>query len=247
MDRVLFLAMSGAQQATQAQAINTNNLANLSTTGFKSDLAQFRSMPVFGPGEPTRVYAMAEHPGVDTRPGALNTTGRNLDVAVRGQGWLAVQAPDGGEAYTRAGDLRVSNTGFLETGAGHPVLGNGGAPISVPPAESIQIGTDGTISIRPVGQEANVLAEVDRIKLVDPPSADLIKGKDGLMRLSSGAQAPADANVNLVSGALETSNVSAVESMVNMIELARQYEMNIKIMQSAKENDAASNEMMRMA
>jgi flagellar basal-body rod protein FlgF len=247
MDRVLFLAMSGARQTMEAQAINTNNLANLSTTGFKSDLAQFRSMPVFGPGAPTRVYAMAERPGVDLQPGPIDATGRNLDVAIRGEGWLAVQAPDGTEAYSRAGDLRVSSAGFLETGAGHPVLGNGGAPISVPPAESIQIGADGTISIRPVGQEANVLAEVDRIKLVNPSANELVKGKDGLMRLSSGAQAPADASVNLVSGALETSNVSAVESMVNMIELARQYEMNVKIMQSAKENDTAGNEILRMA
>lgn len=246
MDRMLYLAMTGAKQMMTAQAVNTNNLANASTTGFKADLEQFRSMPVFGPGLPSRVYAMSERPGTDFTPGPINTTGRPLDVAVRGQGWMAVQAPDGTEAYTRAGDLRIDSNGLLVTGAGHPVLGDGGAPIAIPPAEKLEIGVDGTISIRPVGQEASTLAEVDRIKLVNPNYQDLSKGEDGLMRLANGELAPADAAVQLASGALEGSNVNTVEAMVNMIELARQYETQVKMMRAAKDNDEATSQMMRL-
>lgn len=247
MDRMLYLAMSAAKQTMRAQTVNTNNLANLSTTGFKADLEQFRSMPVFGDGHASRVYAMAESPAVDTEPGPISQTGRDLDVAIRGNGWMAVQAPDGTEAYTRAGDLRVNGTGLLVNGAGHPVIGNNGGPITVPSAEKIEIGADGTLSIRPVGQDANVLAEVDRIKLVNPDPAQLSKGEDGLIRLQEGGVAPADAGVGLVSGALEKSNVSAVESMVRMIDLSRQYEAQIKLMKAAEENDSAATRLLQMA
>ncbi|MCK9530848.1 MAG: flagellar basal-body rod protein FlgF [Gammaproteobacteria bacterium] len=246
MDKMLYIAMSGAKQTVLAQVVNTNNLANVSTTGFKADLAQFRAMPVFGAGMPTRVYAMAERPGSDMSHGPLTTTGRELDLAVRGEGWIAVQAPDGSEAYTRAGDLRLDSMGMLVNGAGYPVLGNAG-PIAVPPFEKIEIGVDGTISIRPVGQAPNVLAEVERIKLVNPPAEELTKGQDGLMHRTDGQPAPADAAVHLVSGALEGSNVSAVESMVNMITLARQYEAQLKMMETAKDNDAAADQLLRMA
>ena len=247
MDRMLYLAMNSAKQTMLAQATTTNNLANVSTTGFKADLEQFRSMPVFGQGMPSRVYAMSERPGVDFKSGPIATTGRDLDMAIQGEGWLAVQAPDGSEAYTRAGDLRLDANGLLTTGAGHPVLGNGGAPIVIPPAETIQIGDDGTISIRPIGQAPNVLSEVERIKLVNPEAASLTKGEDGLIRLADGGNAPADANVKLISGALEGSNVSSVDAMVKMIELQRQYEMQVKMMSTAKDNDAASNKLLQMA
>lgn len=247
MDRMLYLAMNGASQIMQAQTIATNNLANISTTGFKADLAQFRSMPVFGPGDPSRVYAMTESPGVDMSSGAITQTGRALDLAIAGKGWFAVQAADGSEAYTRAGDLHVSSAGLLVNGAGRPLLGSSGAPISIPPYEKLDIGADGTITIRPLGQQANVLAQVDRIKLVNPPTGDLVKGEDGLMRLKNGGQAPADGSVSLLSGALETSNVNPVDSMVRIIELARQYETQVKMMSAAKEDDAASDRILQLA
>jgi flagellar basal-body rod protein FlgF len=247
MDRMLYLSMTGASQVMQAQAITTNNLANVSTTGFKADLAQFRSMPVFGAGMPSRVYAMTERPGTDLSAGAHNHTGRELDMAVRGEGWIAVQAPDGNEAYTRAGDLHISSAGLLVNGAGHPVIGDGGAPIAIPPYEKIDIGTDGTITIRPLGQQANVLAQVERIKLVLPEPGQLTKGEDGLLRPKDGGALPPDASVQLVSGALETSNVSVVDSMVRIIELSRQYETQIKMMNTAKENDASSDRLMQLA
>jgi flagellar basal-body rod protein FlgF len=247
MDKMLYLAMSGARQTLLAQSMAAHNLANATTTGFRADLADARSMPVFGPGEPSRVYAMTERPAIDFRPGSIVYTGNELDVAVKGEGWLAVQSPDGREAYTRAGDLRVTVYGQLETGAGHPVLGNGG-PITIPPAEKLEIGVDGTISIRPVGQAANTLAEVDRIKLVQPANDTLIKGEDGLFRLKEGeALPPASAAVTLAPGALESSNVNAVDAMVRMIELSRQFDLHVKAMKTAEEDDAAATQLMRMS
>lgn len=245
MDRMLYVAMSGAKQTMLAQTANSNNLANATTNGFRADLAAFRSQPVFGPGEPTRVYAMAERPGVDLTAGVINSTGRDLDVAVKGEGWIAVQAADGSEAYTRAGNLNLGEGGLLVTGGGVPVMGNGG-PISLLGAEKIEIGTDGTISIRGIGQAASTLTTLDRIKLVKPDAKQLVKGEDGLMHLKNGAQAEPDATINLVSGALEASNVNAVEAMVNMIALARQYEAQVKMMSEAKDADEISTQLLNM-
>ena len=245
MDRMLYVAMSGAKQTALAQAVNSNNLANANTTGFREDLAAFRSMPVFGAGAPTRVYAMTENPGVNLESGAIQATGRDLDMAIQGKGWIAVQAPDGQEAYTRAGNLRIESGGLLVTGSGYPVMGNGG-PIAIPQAESIEIGVDGTITIRSIGEFANSLTVLDRIKLVNPDGAELIKGKDGLMRLKDGFEADADASVRLASGALETSNVNTVDAMVNMIALARQYEAQVKMMKAAGEMASKSNELLSL-
>ncbi len=245
MDRMIYVAMSGAKEIALAQAVNSNNLANANTTGFREDLAAFRSMPVFGAGAPTRVYAMAENPGVNLESGAIQATGRDLDMAIQGKGWIAVQAPDGREAYTRAGNLRIKSGGILVTGSGYPVLGNRGL-IMIPQAKSREIGVDGTITIRSVGAFANALTVVDRIKLVNPEGADLVKGKDGLMRLKNGSEADADASVRLVSGALETSNVNTVDAMVNMIALARQYEAQVKMMKTAGEMASRSNELLSL-
>jgi len=245
MDRMLYVAMSGAKQTALTQAVNSNNLANANTTGFREDLAAFRSMPVFGAGMPTRVYAMTENPGVNLESGAIQATGRDLDMAIQGSGWLAVQAPDGQEAYTRAGNLRIESGGLLVTESGYPVMGNGG-PIAIPQAESLEIGVDGTITIRGIGEFANSLTVVDRIKLVNPDGAELIKGKDGLMRLKDGFEADADASVRLASGALETSNVNTVDAMVNMIALARQYEAQVKMMKAAGEMASKSNELLSL-
>ena len=247
MDRMLYIAMTGAKQSMLAQAINTNNLANASTTGFRADLAAMRSMPVFGPGHPSRVYAIAERPGIDFSFGTISVTGRDLDVAVNGEGWIAVQGQDGSEAYTRAGNLRIASGGVLQTATGVVVLGNNGT-IAIPPADKVEIAVDGTISIRPVGQSPSTLAVVDRIKLVNPQVSELTKGADGLFRLkeAAGVAAEADGSVRLTAGALESSNVNAVEAMINMIALSRQFEMQIRSMRTAEDNDAASAQIMRM-
>ncbi|MEE9396375.1 MAG: flagellar basal-body rod protein FlgF [Methylococcales bacterium] len=245
MDRSLYVAMSGAKQILQAQTANANNLANVNTTGFRADLEQFRSMPVFGEGYPSRVYAMTERPATDFDAGPIHSTGRELDVAVKGEGWIAVEAEDGVEAYSRAGDFRITAEGQLQTGSGLPVLGEGG-PIAIPPAEKVEIGTDGTITVVPLGGNAQTLAIVDRIKLVNPSSDQLEKRNDGLIVLKEGGESEASVEVELVSGALEGSNVSAIGAMVNMIEFARQYEMQIKMMKAVDENASASAQMMRV-
>jgi flagellar basal-body rod protein FlgF len=232
MDRMLFLAMNGAKEIMSAQAINSNNLANATTTGFKADFHATLSQQVYGPGHASRVYASTADAGVDFSQGSVISTGRELDIAINGDGWLAVQATDGSEAYTRAGDLKVDSIGRLTNGAGHIVIGNGG-PISIPAHAKLEIGEDGTISIQPIGQPVNTLAVIDRIKFINPPHEDLQKGTDGLMHLQAGREAEEDGSVRVVSGSLEASNVSTVESLVTMIALARQYETQIKLMQNA--------------
>ncbi len=246
MDKMLYVGMSGARQRMLALRSINNNLANATTTGFREDLNQFRSMPVYGPGYATRVYAMDERPGVSFAQGPLQHTGRELDLAIDGEGWFAVQAVDGSEAYTRNGNLNLGSGGLLMTGSGHLLMGDNG-PIALPPAESISIGRDGTISIRPTGQTAQTLVEVGRIKLVNPPGEDLEKGDDGLMRTRNGADATMDINVRLHQGALEGSNVNAVQTMVEMINLQRQYEMQVKVMKTANDNAEAAESLLRIS
>lgn len=246
MDKYLYIAMTGAQQTLRAQAVNTHNLANASTSGYRADLAAFESFLVRdGVTDSARVNAVARGIGFDASAGPIQHTGRDLDVAINGPGWLAVQAFDGSEAYTRAGDLRVSANGVLETGAGHPVVGDGG-PIAIPPAESVHIGRDGTVSIVPLGQRANVQAEVGRIRLVNPPPDELARGEDGLFRMRDGSLPPADAAVTLTQGALEGSNVNTTEALINMIELARRYETQVKLLRTAEQNDERAASLMSL-
>ncbi len=246
MDRMLYVAMTGAGQLLKAQSLHSHNLANATTTGFRQDLAALRAQPVFGEGLPSRVYAMSERPGVDATPGPLASTGRELDLAINGEGWLAVQAADGSEAYTRAGDLRLTAEGLLVTGAGHPVLGEAG-PIAIPPAEKLEIGADGTLGILPLGEAGTALAEVDRIRLVKPDPERLYKGLDGLMRLDAELPPPpADASVRLTAGMLEGSNVNAVAALVDMIDLSRQFEMQMRMMHTARQNDERSDRLLRL-
>lgn len=245
MDNYLYLAMNGAAQAMLAQQNNANNLANVSTVGFKSALDFFESKPVTGPGYADRVYVRDEGSGADLNPGAVVTTGRDLDLAINGDGWFAVQAADGSTAYSRRGDFRIDPTGLLLNGANQIVLGGGG-PITIPQFESLQIGRDGSISIRATGQVASALVGVDRIRLVNPPQDQLYRGEDGLFRSRDGAAAVADASVSVTAGALEASNVNTVDAMVRMIDYARYYEHQVKLMKLASENDEASASLMRM-
>ncbi|MCD4530982.1 flagellar basal body rod protein FlgF [Pseudomonas sp. C3-2018] len=238
MDKYLYVAMTGASQNALAQRAHANNLANISTNGFQKDLEQARSMPVFGDSFPARAFAMSERPATDFTPGALVETGRDLDVAVSGPGWMAVQNPDGGESYVRTGSLNVDALGVLRAGNGMPVMGNGG-PIAVPPEQQIEIGQDGTISIRAMGEGPRVMAEVDRIKLVNPDIKNMNKGLDGSIRTKDGKPAPFDANVQLVSGFQEASNVNAVDEMTSVLALAKQFELHVKMMNTAKEGDEA--------
>ncbi len=244
MDRFLYISMSGAKETLRAQTVNSHNLANASTNGFRADLSAFQTREVAGSGHASRAYATNSTTGWDQSLGAVTTTGGDLDVAIQGAGWLAVQGPDGREAYTRAGDLRLDSTGMLMNGAGHLVRGDAG-PITVPPHSSVLIGADGTVSIVPLGQGPETTASVGRIKLVNPDPASLMRGEDGLFRLQDGSDAVADASVRVSSGALESSNVNIADAMVNMIELARHFDLQVKAMRTAEENAASAAQLLR--
>lgn len=238
MDRLIYLAMSGAKATLQRQDVLANNLANASTTGFRAEMQALRAVPVRGDGASTRVYALESTVGYDDRAGPVQSTGRALDVAAQGKAWLAVQALEGTEAYTRAGSLQVSAEGQLVTPAGLPVLGDGG-PIAVPANATLEIAADGTISAdtgrgkpQPVG----------KLKLVTP-EAPMTRGSDGLFRAADG-DLPADPAARLQSGALEGSNVSPVETMVAMIAAARQFEQQMKVLQGAEQREQGAAKLL---
>jgi len=246
MDRGLYVAMTGAKQIMQAQAVNNHNIANSSTTGFRADGVAFTSEPIYGPGYATRVNAVAGDAGTDFSSGVMMSTSRPLDIAVNGKGFIAVRGADGQEAYTRAGDLQVTASGAVVTSTGFPVLSESG-PLTVPPSTQVTIGTDGTVSVVPLGLSAAAQSQVDRIKLTNPSTKDLQKGSDGLLRLKSGGKAKTDETVTITSGELESSNVNAAQSLVNMIELQRLYELQIKSISSTDQNEQSAQRMMMAA
>ena len=237
MDRMIYLAMSGAKATMQRQEVVSHNLANASTVGFRAELAAFRAVPVVGEGASTRVYALESTPGYNPAPGPVQSTGRALDVAMKGNAWLAVQGLDGTEAYTRAGSLDVNPEGLLTTSNGLMVMGDGG-PITVPPNSEVSVGADGTISAKSGNQRPQV---VGRLKLVTP-EAPLTRGTDGLFR--AGEDLPADPTARVAGGALEGSNVSAIESMVSMISAARQFEQQMKMLKSAEEKEQSASKLL---
>ena len=231
MDRQIYLAMAGAKATLQRQDVLANNLANASTTGFRAELQAFRAVPVLGDGASTRVYALESTVGHDNRVGPVQATGRPLDVALQGQAWLAVQALDGTEAYTRAGALQVNAEGQLVTPGGMPVMGDGG-PITLPAEATVDEAPDGSITTR-IGKERPQLA--GRLKLVEP-EGQLVRGVDGLFRAADG-DLTASPTARLQSGALEGSNVSPIETMVAMIAAARQFEQQMKVLQGAEQRE----------
>jgi flagellar basal-body rod protein FlgF len=250
MDKALYVGMTAAKHNMLAQAIRSNNLANANTNGFRGDFEQARSMSVYyGEGLPTRAFALTENPASNFATGPLNQTGRDLDVAIAGDGFIAVQNFNEqgveGEAFTRAGNLSVDSAGMLRTGNGLPVLGDGG-PITLPPFQKIEIAKDGTISLVLQGAPPSEVTQLDRIRLVNPEPQALEKRTDGLMHLKDDAAvAVADINVNLTHGFLEGSNVNPIEEISRVISLARQYEMSVKVMETAKQNSEASARLLQ--
>jgi flagellar basal-body rod protein FlgF len=239
MDRMIYLSMAGAKATMQRQDTLANNLANVSTVGFRAELQAFRAVPVQGSGASTRVYALETTPGYDSSPGVITNTGRNLDAAAQGKSWFAVQALDGTEAYTRAGGFEVSSDGALVTRSGLPVMGDGG-PIQVPPNSEVSFGLDGTVNSTVNGRST----AVGKLKLVTPEAA-LTRGEDGLFRAAEG-DLPADATARIQSSALEGSNVSPVETMVAMIAAARQFETQMKMLQTAEANEKSSAQLLSL-
>lgn len=245
MDKMLYVAMSGARQIMLKQATNNHNLANINTTGFKADIDNIKAMPVYGPGHPAKVYAEDQRMGISHAAGSVINTGVPLDIAINGDGFIAVQDVDGREAYTRNGNLTVSEQGLLMTSNGDPVLGEGG-PITLTAFDNLQIGSDGTITIMPIGQAGGEIAVIDRIKLVNPDSTNLERNERGLFTTPEEIQ-PANAEVTLATESLENSNVNSVDALVTMIELSRQFEAQVKLMKTAEENDVAANSLLKMS
>ena len=245
MDKLIYTAASGLKGHMAAQAAIANNMANASTIGFRAEKVNFNSLLLKGSGFDSRQPASEDIPDFDRSAGAVTTTGRNLDVAIPGDQWMAVQANDGTEGYTRRGDLNISATGVLETGDGFPVMGSGG-PITVPPATSVSIGQDGTISIIPVGGDAKNPQVIDRIKFASAQGSQTVKGLDNLIHVQGGGILPTDENAKCISGALEQSNVNMTQSLVDMIENQRSYEVQANLMKSAKDMDESAASVMRM-
>lgn len=252
MDRLIYTAMSGASQILGRQASVAHNLANATSTGYRAEEHRLRAVQVI-PGAgvepagtsalPTRAFVVDVSTHTNYMPGPLQMTGRSMDAAVQGQGWIALAMPDGSEAYTRNGNFELNPNGILQTRGGIPVQGDGGS-ITVPPDVKINIGIDGTVSVVPETGAQNTANAIGRIKLVNPPEASLERGGDGLFRIRGGAAAEADPKVMLSGGYLEGSNVNPVEQMVNMISLARQFEMQMKTLTTADANDRAATQVL---
>jgi flagellar basal-body rod protein FlgF len=237
MDPILYNAASGGRIGFKRQEIIANNLANVNTPGFKADMYQAQTIYANTDGSNTGPSFTVQNPSaIDFSPGEMTTTGRNLDVAIEGNGWFAVSNSQGKEGYTKAGSLRLDVNGQLTTATGHPVIGNGG-PISIPPSQSINIGADGTITVVPLGGDPKSAAVIDRIKVVTLDKNNIVRGSDGLFQLKQGGTAtPADANVKVVSGAIEGSNVNPIDQMIEMITSGREYDAHMKVMTTIEDN-----------
>jgi flagellar basal-body rod protein FlgF len=246
MDKLIYTAASGLKGHLSAQAAIANNMANASTIGFRAERMVFDQLTVSGPNSFARQPVSEEVPDIDRRAGTIVSTGKPLDVAVAGDAWIAVQASDGTEAYTRRGDLSVAASGVLETGDGFPVIGSGG-PITVPPAQSVTISPDGSIAIIPFGAEPGTAPViVDQIKLASATGSDTVKGLDNLLHVRGGGALPGDLSAKVVPGSLEGSNVNLTEALVAMIENQRSYEVQANLIKSAKELDEGGASLMRL-
>lgn len=243
MDRVIYTAMTGAKWTMERQAAVAQNLANASTSGYRAEEHRLRAVPLRSEALPSRAFVVDASVRNDYTPGPLSETGRVLDVAVQGKGWIALSMPDGSEAYTRDGHLEVGANGVLQTARGLNVMGDGG-PISVPPDTEITLGAEGTVSVVPRTGNINTVNNIGRIKLVNPPEQNLVRGNDGLFRLASGARAEAAPEVRIASGYVEGSNVNVVDQVVSMISLSRQFEMQTRMLRTAEENDQQATQLL---
>lgn len=245
MDRLVYTAYSGLRGRMTSQAAIANNMANATTVGFRADKIGFDKFALTGPGFEARAMNGAEVKDADRRAGTAISTGRDLDVAIEGDAWLAVQADDGEEAYTRRGDLTIAPSGVLQTGEGHPVIGNGG-PITIPPAAKVTIGPDGSVLVVPPGGELDKPQIVDRLKLADPKGSETVKGTDNLLRVKGGGALPANLDAKVMAGKLEQSNVNITETLIQMIENQRSYEVQAKLLSSVKDMDEGGASLMRL-
>jgi flagellar basal-body rod protein FlgF len=244
MDRIIYTAAGGAARVLEQQAVISNNMANVSTTGFREQLAIYRSVPVVGhPGMPTRVSTVTSTPGSNLQQGTMVETGHALDAAITGDGWFSVQTPQG-EAYTRSGEFAVNTQGLLVTQHGFPVMSADGAPVEIPERGAVTFSGDGQISALGAGDNPNDIQLLGQLKLVNPPAADMVRGEDGLFRVAGGQAAQADPQVRMIAGFVEKSNVNPAEAMVGMMANARRFEMQMKVIQDASSNAERANSIL---
>ena len=246
MDKLIYTAMTSGKHTLAQMDTVTHNLANISTDGFKSQLDSFRAVPVVSNDLPTQTFVVDATVGTNFTAGAIHPTDRALDIAIKGQGWIAVEDANGKEAYTRGGSLQVDQNGLLQTQRGLNVLGESGT-ITLPPDENVTFSKDGTVSTIPVGNKVANGTIIGRLKLVNPPENTLVRGDDGLFRTKDNVPAEIDGTVQVASGAIEDSNVNSVESLVSMINLARNFDMHVKLLTSAQNNDEKASTVLNLA
>jgi flagellar basal-body rod protein FlgF len=246
MDKLIYTAMTGASHTLQQQAAVSQNLANTNTPGFRAAINTFRAVPLVGEGLATRTFVVDSTAGADFSQGVMQATGRSLDVAVNGPGWITLQTADGAEAYTRNGSFQLTPSGVLQSRSGLNVLGDTG-PITIPPDTQVTIAKDGTISTVPTSNQVTSVVVIGRLKLANPAQEQLVRGDDGLFRSVDGKAADADASVTVSAGNLESSNVNAVEAMVNMITLARQFDMQMKMLTTADTNANRASQILSVS
>lgn len=246
MDELIYTAMTSGKHTMAQLATITHNLANIGTDGFKAQMDTFRAVSKVGTDLPVQTFVVNSTVGADFSPGVTRKTGRDLDVAVQGSGWLVVTGADGKEAYTRSGSLKTNENGLLQTQNGFNVVGTAGY-ITIPPDETVTISRDGTISSIPMTNQIANSNLIGQLKLVNPPANTLVRGADGLFRTNDGSQPDADPNVTVVGGSIENSNVNAVESLVSMISLSRAFDMHMQMLADAKTNDAKASTILDIA
>ncbi len=246
MDKLVYIASSGAARLEQAQAVHAHNLANVSTDGYRREFVQALTHALESPGYEARAYGVIDSPGFDLSPGTLIETGNNLDVAVQGDGFLTVGLPDGSEGFTRSGALQIDQFGRVMTKDGFQVIGGSG-PIALPPFEQIVIGADGGITLQPAGQGPDALIQVDILKLVNPQAEEIAKTPQGVFVRKDGQAQPFDPRVRVSTGVIESSNVSAVTEMIDILSIAREFELSVRLMRTAEENDEAAASLLRVS
>jgi len=245
MDRLVNTALTAMRGAMARQASIANNLANANTIGFRAEVANAETRWIKGDTFDTRAQASEQVIAADMAQGAVTETGNPLDLALNGDALLAVQATDGGEAYTRRGDLKVSDSGLLTTGDGLPVLGEGG-PVILPQMDSVSIAKDGSIWGVPQGGDPANPQQVDKLKLVNAAGSSIAKGNDGLFREVNDGALPSDPLATVTSGSLEGSNVNSTQALIDMIEASRAWETQVKMIDTAKQMDDGGASLMRL-
>lgn len=245
MDRAAYIAMNAASEALRAQSITAHNIANVGTSGFKALLTHTEAVNVEGRGWHSRVNGVLKPETWNAQGGALQNTGRDLDIALADDRWLAVQTEDGGVAYTRNGALQMTANGQVLDGEGRPVLSDNG-PLALPPHSELMIAADGTVSLTPQGSEASVRAQVGRLSVIDAAPNELKRRADGLFEPVAEVEVRPAVGAVMVSGMLEASNVNAAEQLVALIEHSRRFELATKAMKTADTHGEVAQSLMRI-